>query len=314
MSRLLFLTCAFAAFVAAWFPVRAGRVADEVETSASAAELLLLLPADGEVSDCEQTAEPVMYLPDNLWEYIDGQSEHYLNYGFELVVVGDFACGDSSRSVAAEIYRMKNPLCGFGIYASERSQEDEIVGAGVEGYFGGNVLNFWKGPYYVKLTAFDRSPQTRDTLLRLAGSISGKIQGTFREPDLFSVFPLKDRIKKSERYIPVNFMGHSFLGGGYRVDYERGEHRYQVFLIESASREEATKSFDRYRDFLKSGGMEILEESAEGVRRMRPKASSGQVYFQYGSFFGGLMGAGSPSQEKEVIDYMLVRVGTKDSP
>lgn len=302
-NGFLFYTIAVAAFIVLPF---------EAASSDPAVELRSLLPAGGETHGWERSDTSKVYEPGNLWEYINGQSEHYLNYGFEQVVVGEYSSGDGTKSIVIEIYRMKNSLCGFGIYASERSPEDEFVDVGVEGYLGGNVLNYWKGPYYVKLTAFERSAEVRDTLLRLASSISVKISGEFRQPDLFEVFSEKNRVTKSERYIPINFMGHSFLGSGYRVDYQEGDDLYQVFLVDNPSKEDAVRAFDRFREFLVSGGKEVFEESEEGVRRMRVKAPGNEVYFQYESFFGGVMGMGEPSHADQVIGSLLTRIKAKD--
>ena len=48
--------------------------------------LASLLPKKVELSDWENSAEPQYFEPGNLWEYINGQAELYLQYGFQLVV------------------------------------------------------------------------------------------------------------------------------------------------------------------------------------------------------------------------------------
>ncbi len=116
---------------------------------------------------------------------------------------------------------METPLHAFAIYAAERSPEDDFVKIGVEGYLSENVLNFWKGPYYTKVTSYRTGEEAKGILRDLAGIVASRIPGQYTEPEAFRFFPTKNRVAKSERYIPKNFLGHPFFKAGYRVDYQR---------------------------------------------------------------------------------------------
>jgi len=264
-----------------------------------------LLPKVSEVSGWKISSPPRLFEPYNLWEYINGQAEMYLDYGFRLVVTSDYGSKENSSSLAIEIYQMESPTHAFAIYAAERSPQDKFVKIGVQGYIAENILNFWKGPYYVKLTSFQSSPTTERSLLKLSREIADKITGNYAEPELFSCFPEKNKVKMSERFIPRNFLGHSFLKNGYWIDYEREGNRYQAFLAKNSSEEEAEEAFGKYQDFLKSQGEIISKEKKTGCQKIRAKNNKKRILFQYKSTIGGVLNIDDFSEGEEIIEKIL---------
>jgi hypothetical protein len=229
------------------------------------ADLLGLLPKQGEPNDWRMESEPRFYEPDNLWEYIDGAAEQYLLYGFREVITVAYAVGTDSGSVTVEVYCMESPTHAFGIYAAERSPEEQPVAIGVQGYQGPNVLNFYKGPYYVKLTSFSSYDGLRASLVRMGQSISDKMGGEFKEPALFQYFPLQNRVRWSERYIPHDFLGQGYLQNGYRCDYAGDQGAYQVFLVPVDTDSAAQGVLKRYRLFLEAQGYGISSHGSDAV-------------------------------------------------
>lgn len=270
--------------------------------------LRALLPKDAESIGWQAVSSPQFFGPQNLWEYINGQAEMYIDYGFQLVVTLEYRSMDGARSMAIEIFQMKNPNHAFGIYAAERSTDDRLINMGTQGYLGENVLNFWKGPYYVKLTSFQVSSGTNEILTRLASVIAAKIKGTYSEPALFACFPAKNRVQMSERFIPKNFLGQSFLENGYQVEYKNGGSSYQVFLVQSASRQKAEKAFAKYEDFLKSQNEKVSPLKKDDYQVIFGKGKKAKAIFQYGSFVGGVLNREDLSQSERIIEEIVQRL------
>jgi hypothetical protein len=266
-------------------------------------ELLIgLLPKEAESPGWHAVSSPQFFEPENLWEYINGQAEMYIDYGFQLLVTLEYRSTDGARSMAIEIYQMKNPKHAFGIYVAERSTEDRLINMGVQGYLGENVLNFWKGQYYVKLTSFQVSSDTEKSLMMLASVIAAKVKGTYSEPKLFACFPTKNRVQMSERFIPKNFLGQSFLENGYRVEYESGGGSYQVFLVKTASSEKAEEAFAKYGDFLKSQNEKMSSSKKDDYQIIFGEGQKGQAIFQYGFFVGGVLNREDLSEAQRIIE------------
>jgi hypothetical protein len=253
-----------------------------------------------------QRAEPVQFfVPDNLWEYIDGAADLYLEYGFQAVVAAEYLTADSSRSLTVEVYRMADPLCGFGIFAAERSPEDSIVAVGVQGRLGENTLHFWKGPFYVKLTSFDVEEDVPAVLTHVGQLIAGRIAGEFALPRLFACFPEEGRVPHSERYIPRHFLGQAFLHDAYRVDYRHGAVGCQLFVTAADSGAQAVR---RLVDFAKAQRQKVLTDSVGGVPVVCMGNDRWTIVGACGQVLAGATGVVDVEAGKALVGRLLARL------
>jgi hypothetical protein len=269
--------------------------------------LLALLPKEGEVAGLSARSGEEFYVPRNLFDYMNGQAEMYLDYGFRLLLAREYAAGDGSP-ITIELFRMASPAEAFGIYAAERTPEDQEVRVGAEGYQGGNVLGFWKGPYYVKILCAQASPITKALLEKTGGNVADKIRGTYARPEVFSFFPEEFRVKRSERLIPKNFLGQSFLKNGFRVDYEKEGKNYQIFLLKEGSPEAAQGSFGRYQAFLESQGEKLSRRTLGSTPLVLAEGEKKKALFQHGSFWGGILDTKDFPEAERIIRDMVKRL------
>ena len=300
----LLVVVIFAAAILLIHTVDPGGASGEHE-AAGRITLRELVPQDTEGAGLQSNPKLESFGPDNLWDYINGQAAMYLDYGFQHLVTTEYTSLDGSRSTAVELYEMQSPNHAFGIYAAERSPSDNFVTMGVQGYLGDYYLNFWKGPYYVKLIAFQPSAGTKESLMKLASSIAERIEGAYSEPELFSCFPGKDRVPLSERFIPANFLGQSYLQNGYRVDYEIEGRTFQVFLVETGSAEEAQAAYQKYQDFLRAENETVSSTGKKDYHATAFKGEKSTIIFQYGAFMGGVMSCEDVSQAERIIEEMI---------
>jgi hypothetical protein len=269
--------------------------------------LQALLPKEGEIQGLKGRSAEEFYVPKNLFDYMNGQAPMYLDYGFRLLLSREYTAGDGSP-ITLELFRMAGPAEAFGIYAAERTQEDQDFQVGVEGYQGGNVLGFWKGPYYVKILCAQASPATKAILERTASVVADKIQGTYSRPEFFSFFPEEFRVKRSERLIPRNFLGQPFLKNGFRVDYVKEGRGYQIFLLEEGSKDVAQGSFERYQAFLQSQGDKITRLTDGAYPHAQAEGEKKKALFQYGTFWGGVLDAHDFREAEGIIRDMVARL------
>jgi hypothetical protein len=109
----------------------------------------------------------------------------------------------------------------------------------------------------------------------------------------------------SERFIPKNFLGQSFLEDGYRVEYKNGGSSYQAFLVKSASREKAEEAFAKYEDFLKSQNEKMSSSKKDDYQIIFGEREKGKVIFQYGSFMGGVLNREDLSEAERIIEEII---------
>jgi hypothetical protein len=192
------------------------------------------------------------YLPDNLYEHIDGAAENFLAYGFARLAVQNYA-NEKKQSLSAEIYFHGTPENAFGIYGSEKPLAGNYIPVGAEGYVEEGVLNFISGAYYVKLNGFDLGAGGTETLKSLAARIAQAIGGDTALPGILAVLPPGGRIPHSERYIAGNFLGHEFLLPAFTADYERQGKKFQLFIMKAGDEEKARAMLQRYAALDKEG-------------------------------------------------------------
>jgi hypothetical protein len=265
--------------------------------------LAALLPPDGALPGWKKAKPAALYGPDNLWDWIDGAAVLYLDYGFQSLATADYKTADASSAATVEVYRMESPLNGFAIYAAERSPTDDFIRVGVEGYLAENVLNFWKGPYYVKVTSYKTKEDPKGVLTKLAAIVADRIPGQYAEPETFRFFPARDKLPKSERYIPKNFLGLTFFKSGYRVDYKGEQGAYQLFLVPNASPAEAEEAFANYRKHLESQGASVTLDKKPDCQTIT--ATDGKCAFLFGSFVGGILGNVEATLASTLIEEMV---------
>jgi hypothetical protein len=264
-------------------------------------DLLGLVPGQEELIDWHKVSEPHFFNPDNLFEYIDGAADQYLLYGFRKVITLDYTVGKDSSSVNVEIYCMKSPMHAFGIYAAERSREETPITIGVQGYKGPNVLNFYKGTYYVKMMSFIISEDLMDSIEQMGKLIADKIRGEFKEPEIFRFFPVEHKVKQSERYIPTSFLGQSYLQNGYRCDYTSDQDSYQIFLIPMESDTAAKTVLKKYHLFLASQDYRILSNDDTDLIAEKEHFI---LTFVSRSCFGGVLNIKSLKQGQRAVETM----------
>ena len=81
-----------------------------------------------EVEGWSVASEVHSYTADNLWEYINGAAELFVEYDVQTCYTGDLASG--GLVVTVDYYDMGTPLNAFGVYVRERPDPGiEIVGA-----------------------------------------------------------------------------------------------------------------------------------------------------------------------------------------
>jgi hypothetical protein len=225
------------------------------ETSTFASALMTFLPKPGEWQPAEP---PEQYLPENLFEYIDGAAEAFLSYNFQELLVAQYKNKSfPTGSLTVEVYDMGTGLQAFGMYGAERTPDSAFIPIGVQGYYEEGSLNFLAGRYYIKLMCYDCGPAAENTLKSLAADIAGRVPDKTDLPVLLAAFPRAGLAANSEKYILRNFQGLSFLQNGFQADYKLDGREFQCFIVETADEAKAEALAGRYLDNYKRSGSDI---------------------------------------------------------
>ena len=286
---------------------------EDVPAAASEVSLQLaaLLPARDEVPGWGISQEPRSFKAGNLWEFIDGAADRYLAYGFEEVVTSEYVQEGTGLQVMVDIYRMKDPLNAFGIYAQERNPEYQFLKVGNEGYLTGTTLNFWTGSYYVKITAFEEREATGREMADLAGAVAAKVTDPGAEPAEVGCFPKANQLPHTVVYIPRDVLGQSYLTNGFEALYKAGDKEFRMILVVLESPEAAQGAMARYRQFLSGGGKPVndLAVPGEGGFAGRESFYGSVVAVRSGRNIAMVLGVSSEDEGARLVASLVENIG-----
>jgi hypothetical protein len=203
--------------------------------------------------------------PDNLYKHIDGAAENFLAYDFKQLAVQNYA-NAKKQALTAEIYFHGTPENAFGIYSSEKPLTGDYFSIGSQGYAEEGVLNFISDGYYVKLNGFDLGEEGRVILTSLAEKIARAIDGKNALPEMLAALPEPGRVANSERYILRNFLGYEFLHSAFAADYDLQGRKFQVFIMQAASEDDARAMLQKYAALDKGNPAPAVKPGALAIR------------------------------------------------
>jgi hypothetical protein len=208
-----------------------------------------------------------------LFKYIDGAAELYLAYGFQSLTVRRFEKSNQPPLIV-ELYEMASSEDAYGVFSFEH--QDEAAGIGQGSEFGGGLLRFWKGKYFVSIYAEGEGAEVESGILAMGRGVSNSIPGTGPEPKWVSVIPGRDfgLIDKSVRYLRSHvllnqrfFIAHqNILNLNRKTEavlarYLQDKQKTQLLLVRYPNMKEAGEAFQ--------GFMKVYLPEAGGKDRLK---------------------------------------------
>ncbi len=139
-----------------------------------AAKPISWFPESGESAGWTKVGETRSFEAVDLWKYVDGDAERYLRAGVRRTLTANYRYGDTVEAVA-DIHLMEAPRGTASIFESEPSTGSRPVALGDEGRSYGQSLTFRRGPFFVRLVAYQDTPATERALLNLAQAIEARL-------------------------------------------------------------------------------------------------------------------------------------------
>jgi hypothetical protein len=226
------------------------------------AKLSGFLPESGIVGHWDRKTTPTLYTPENLWEYINGAAEHYLSYGFQRLATAEYGLSQNpDAAVVVDIYDMGDGERGFGIYSSERQPSYDFVDIGTQGYLGDLALNFYAGPYYVKLSTFEVSDEMKAALKAFGKEVARRMKEKRDFPAALRHLPAS-RIPSSEKMIYRNFLGQPYLQKVWLADCtipepREAQHTVSLFWTSFEDPKTAHQAFEKLKTSDVSSGAPV---------------------------------------------------------
>jgi hypothetical protein len=132
------------------------------------------LPETGDVSGWTKAGETRQFEAADLWKYLDGDAERYLRAGVRRTETASYRHGETVEAVA-DVHLMESSAGAKSLYESEPSAGSHAVALGDAGRSYGQSVTFRRGPFFVRLVAYQDTPETERTLVSLGNGIERKL-------------------------------------------------------------------------------------------------------------------------------------------
>jgi hypothetical protein len=132
------------------------------------------LPQTGEVAHWTKSSATRTFTADNLWEYVDGDAERYVQAGVVRTLTSDYKFKNRVDAVV-DIHVMNSPAGAAKLLAAESSQGAQPAGVGDEARLFPAGLVYRKGAWVVRVVAYEESPEIGNALVELGRAIEKKL-------------------------------------------------------------------------------------------------------------------------------------------
>ncbi|MBI5605898.1 MAG: hypothetical protein HY879_21400 [Deltaproteobacteria bacterium] len=214
----------------------------------------------------------------SLYTYIDGAAEVYLAYNFQQAQSRRYI-KTNYPDIIADVYRMGSSEDAFGVFSLEQQDPDAGIGQGSE--FGGSLLRFWQGRYFVTVLGDGTGTELEKAVLNLGRELAKGIKETGRPPRLLGYLsdtnslPPADRVCFVRSHILLNrcfFISHQNI---LRLDkdveaviarYPQGQNNLRVLLIRYPTAPRASSAFSNFqKTYLPEAQIPVSVQTEDGL-------------------------------------------------
>ena len=185
-----------------------------------------------------QDGQPRFYTTDNLYEYMDGNSEGYFSYNFQNM--HGITCKRGEATFVIDISDMGDPDNAFGWFSATRDLRQAAYPVGMGGQIVPRRLIFAKGKYYVEIAANPEGDHTAP-LKEWAAALDKLVPGTTSPPAALAWFPTENQ--QTLKLVPESVLGLRLLKRGYVAQYDYGK----AFLVLEESPDSAAGVMQKLR-------------------------------------------------------------------
>jgi len=131
-------------------------------------------PASGAVAGWDKTSDTRVFAPKDLYQYIDGGADQYISAGVVSTSTSDYKY-QGQLEATVDVYTMGDAAGARKILETDLTKDAKTVQLGDAGVAYAQSVIFRKGPYLVRIVAYETTPGTPQALLALAHGVEAKL-------------------------------------------------------------------------------------------------------------------------------------------
>lgn len=276
-----------------------------------------LLPQSTGVTGWQLAGDYYHYLPENLYNYINGAADLFISYGFVKLVGAEYASKSSKQEyLTVDIYDLGNKLNAFGVFQSKRDPESKSLKIGSGSFGSEKYIFFYKDRFYVEIQAVVSNDKSKDITMTMAQKVVSGISGDSAPPSELNYLPDTGRVSGSEMYITGGILGHAFLDRGLASDYTIGDEMVKAFVVFFPSGKHAVIALKQYKKFLNESGQkwQILNGFGERGFASQEPYHENILVAQQGPFVVGVADLSSAQKGEALLKSIISKIKNVSIP
>jgi len=239
-----------------------------------AAALTAAVPSCTQVPGWAPQGAPRSYQAENLYEYMDGNAEGYVLYGFQSM--RGVTCVKDGVTLVIDVSDFGDTDSAFGMFSANRDLRLPSTKLGMGGQIVPRRAIFTKGQFYVEIAANPEGDHT-GLLQAWTAALEKSVEGSSDPPVALSWFPAG---QQSLRLVPESVLGIRLLKRGYVAQYDFGK----AFVVTETSPEAARALMEKLRGrFADTAATPLADEAFQ----LTDKYLGQMCVFRKGRYIGG---------------------------
>jgi hypothetical protein len=275
-----------------------------------------LFPSPGFEKGWKWEGKPKHYTPQNLYEYIDGEAELYVSYGFkELATLLYFWGSPEDTFFVVDIYNLGNPLNAFGLYSNFRHPEYTFQNIGSEGFVSEYGMKFYKGNYLVDIKVGEFSEKCRRAVWIVAREIARRIKASDRVPAVLDFLPADKQVPHTLRYVQKEILNQGFLPGGIEARYAVDGGEATGFVVVFDSIGQAKQGFEELKRFHSASGGALINAKVPGESAfaIQTHYRGAAMVFLYGRLICGVQDLEQADKGENLINAIFDNISRRST-
>jgi len=236
------------------------------------------------------------YDADNLFEYMDGNAEGYLLYGFQSM--HGVTCKKGEITFVIDISDMGDADSAYGMFTNNRDPRQPFERIGMGGQIVPRRAIFAKGKYYLEIAANPEGDHTA-ALHQWVAALDRAVEGGTTTPVALSWLPVEHQ--QSVRLVPESVLGIRLLKRGYMAQYDFGK----GFVVLEESPASAGEVMQKLRArFGETTPAKVADEAFQATDTYLGKL----CIFRKGRYIGGYAISSAGANPVELAQALAARV------
>lgn len=245
----------------------------------------VVMPGDEFHPGWKKSDRLITFTRADLYNYIDGGAELFLEFGFEKLYIQRYRSGENELSL--EIYEMESPEAALGVYLARCGQETPVEGIAARNSGEESQFTILRERYFIHINNFEGHKGLLPVMVALARVALQNLPPD-RRVTLLDYLPGENLIKNSERLIrgPYALQPIFTFGEGDILLLEG-----RVFAVAGNYRDEkgniTTRIIIPYPDETRArAALHHLQQNFDPYHKILETGPSGFVFIDYQQKFG----------------------------